>query len=102
MSKNKEQDVELEIDLLSKGFKRKWLSDNSGYWLQYKFRGPFKLKGRILVETDRRILSVDLDSSTKIDIMDGGSVTTNYKYSSENIKKVLKEVKKVNNTKWTK
>jgi len=91
-----------ETDLIKQGFKRKWLSDKSGCWFEYKFKGPFNLKGKVIVDPDFKQLAVDLDSNSRLTLMDGGSVTTNYKYSSENIKKVLKEVKKVNNTKWTK
>ena len=102
MINNNKHDVKVEIYLISNGFKRKWLSDKSGYWLEYPFKGPFNLKGKLIVDTGLKHMYIDLDSPKKKGIMDGDFVTINYKYSVKGVKKILKEVKKVNNTKWMK
>jgi hypothetical protein len=98
----KDQDIKLETSLMSKGFKKKWLGDKSGYWLEYAFKGPFNLKGKLIVDTSFQHLTIELENkSNKLaNFADSKYVDLNYKYSPESIKRVLKEVKKVNNARW--
>ena len=82
------QDVKLEIKLIKLGFKRKWLDDKSGYWLEYSFKGALGLRYTIYVETDRKVLTASIDK------IRGFGLDLKYKYSEANILKAYKELKR--------
>jgi hypothetical protein len=68
------QDKKLEAKLKTLGFKKKWLDDHSGYWLEKKFK---LLKGflKLGIETDRKILYLSFSNQREKDL----------KYSKKNI-----------------
>jgi len=85
------QDVKLEIKLIKLGFKKKWIDDKSGYWLEYSFKGALGLKYTIYVETDRKVLAASID---KVKSFGNSVLDLEYKYSKANILKAYKELKR--------
>lgn len=45
-----------ESQLKAMGFRRKWLSDKSGYWMQYNLKSNLLTNGQITVEDGKYIL----------------------------------------------
>lgn len=45
-----------ESQLKAMGFRRKWLSDKSGYWMQYNVKSNLFKKGHIIVEDGKYTL----------------------------------------------
>ena len=85
------QDVKLEMKLIKLGFKRKWLDDKSGYWMEYSFKGALGLKYSIDVETDRKRLEISLAQPKKHHFWE--FIDIKRKYSEANILKAYKELK---------
>ena len=56
-----EYNLKLESDLKKLGFKKKFLDDKSGYWLEKSIKF-LDLKGKIVIETDRNISLLDLQT----------------------------------------
>ena len=71
-----------EQELKKLGFKKKWLSDKSGYWFQYSFKIK-DLKLKFIVEDHKYF---ELELITKDDVLD----VKKFKCTMNNIKKQLK------------
>ena len=85
------------LDLSDLGFKKRWLSDKSGFWMekQFKYKGDMKLK--LIVEAARKIFTLGIITGEYC----SGSVKMNkhyddlckYKCDIKTVKEVLKKYK---------
>lgn len=53
--------LKLEKELVKLGFKKKYLFDKSGYWMEKSIK-PLGLKGKITVESDNNLVLVDIQT----------------------------------------
>lgn len=89
-------DLELEKQCEKLGFKRKWFSDYSGYWMikniTYK-----KVRYQIYVETDSKLLLLQVlpgdFASGKLTMNQTYDPVRKLKCNLKNIKKLIKEYK---------
>ena len=70
-----EYDLKLEKELVKLGFKKNWLSDKSGYWMEKKFKLK-NLNLKFVVESDRKIFILGI----KTGYYQGGRLTMNKYY----------------------
>ncbi len=91
-----EYDVKLEIELIKLGFKRRWLPDKSGFWLEYNFKHK-DIKMQIYVEVDHKLLLVQIKTgdymSGKLKLNQFYDPIAKYKLTLENVKELIKLMK---------
>lgn len=90
MSKVKIYNSKLEKELNKLGFRKKWLQDKSGYWLEK----PFKFKGldfKLVAETDKKLLYLQV--RLKIRFIFQYDDVKIYRLSLSIIKRILKDFK---------
>jgi len=51
--------IKLEIEIQKLGFKRRWLTDKSGYWFEKKFKLK-DLKSQFIIETDHKLFQLEI------------------------------------------
>lgn len=87
-------DLKLEKELRSLGFKKKFLYDKSGYWMEKKLTKFKDLDLLIYVETDRKVLSLHIRTGVthagKLHMNQYYDDVKNYKLTLPNIKKLIK------------
>lgn len=57
-------DLKLEKELVKLKFKKKYLSDTSGYWFEKDFKIANDIKAKYIVETDRKIFVLQLQTGS--------------------------------------
>lgn len=81
------KDIIFEIDLEKNKFKKKYLTDDSGYWFQRKFKFPVFKKINCLVEVDNKKLYLEV-------LHDGADLTKEFTVNNwKDCKKILKQYK---------
>ena len=92
---NTTYDLELEAVAKKLGFKKKWLSDHSGYWMEFK--KDFKdLKVQFIIESDRNLFSMSVMSyNDNVRKLTKGQYETAklFKCDIKTIKEVIKRYK---------
>lgn len=90
-------DKEFEAKLIKLGFKRRWLSDKSGYWME-KSLGSKDVKFRLNVETDHNLLVMEAKVGDGTYYKDRFKVTLknweivgNYKLSISEVNRLIKK-----------
>lgn len=91
-----EYNIKLEKELIKLGFKKKWLVDKSGYWMEKGFKYK-DLRMKFYIETDRKLFTLGCKTGSlemsRITFRDYYDDVAKYKCDLRTIKKVINNYK---------